>query len=89
MFYSTSSSSLASYGGGWGYDSLKNFRQIRRVVQTHLKLVRPRHPPTIIPVLRRSLSASPIYYFGFIFGIYLASFWGTEGRMWQWIRAPS
>jgi Bax inhibitor 1 len=37
-FYSTSSSSLALYGGGWGYDSLKNFRQIYPAVQTHLKL---------------------------------------------------
>jgi hypothetical protein len=46
-FYWTSSSSSgpygeAAYGGaGWGYDSLKNFRQITPAVQTHLKLVHP------------------------------------------------
>ncbi|PWZ26187.1 Bax inhibitor 1 [Zea mays] len=44
-FYSTtasSSTSSAPYGGGgegWGYDSMKNFRQISPAVQTHLKLV--------------------------------------------------
>nr|TKW38268.1 hypothetical protein SEVIR_1G103100v2 [Setaria viridis] len=39
-FYSSSSAAYgAAPGGGWGYDSLKNFRQITPAVQTHLKLV--------------------------------------------------
>lgn len=46
------SSSSAPYGAaapaaGWGYDSLKNFRQITPAVQTHLKLVRVPHPPPL------------------------------------------
>jgi len=40
-FYSTSSAAYgAAPGAGWGYESLKNFRQITPAVQTHLKLVR-------------------------------------------------
>ncbi|KAG2655675.1 hypothetical protein PVAP13_1KG030300 [Panicum virgatum] len=39
-FYSTSSVAYgAAPGAGWGYESLKNFRQITPAVQTHLKLV--------------------------------------------------
>lgn len=39
-FYSGSSAAYGpAAGGGWGYDSLKNFRQISPAVQTHLKLV--------------------------------------------------
>lgn len=38
-FYSTSSAYGAA-ASGWGYDSLKNFRQISPAVQSHLKLVR-------------------------------------------------
>ncbi|EAY84292.1 hypothetical protein OsI_05671 [Oryza sativa Indica Group] len=37
-FYSTSSAYGAA-ASGWGYDSLKNFRQISPAVQSHLKLV--------------------------------------------------
>jgi hypothetical protein len=55
-FYSSSSSAAygAAPGAGWGYDSLKNFRQITPAVQNHLKLVRiprPHCPPiSIIPL---------------------------------------
>uniref|UniRef100_A0ACD5Z9K3 Uncharacterized protein n=1 Tax=Avena sativa TaxID=4498 RepID=A0ACD5Z9K3_AVESA len=34
-----SASSAAASAGGWGYDSLKNFREISPAVQSHLKLV--------------------------------------------------
>jgi hypothetical protein len=42
-FFSTSSAAA----GGWGYDSLKNFREISPAVQSHLKLVR--RPPIPTP----------------------------------------
>ena len=49
-FYSTSSAAYgAAPGAGWGYDSLKNFRQITPAVQTHLKLVRL--PASALPLL--------------------------------------
>jgi hypothetical protein len=59
-FYSSSSSAAygAAPGAGWGYDSLKNFRQITPAVQNHLKLVRIppgpslpshlHHPPLLV-----------------------------------------
>jgi hypothetical protein len=93
-FYWTSSSSSgpygeAAYGGaGWGYDSLKNFRQITPAVQTHLKLVRPASSSSSPPpcVLGSSSScracvsrSSPV----FLCVAGLASCWGIEGRMWQ------
>jgi hypothetical protein len=58
-FYSTTASSTSSapyggYGGGgegWGYDSMKNFRQISPAVQTHLKLVIYAPPPPVYSFL--------------------------------------
>jgi hypothetical protein len=52
-FFGTSPAAAA--GGGWRYDSLKNFREISPAVQSHLKLVRAPHllpthsPPPLSP----------------------------------------
>lgn len=45
-FYSTSSAAAS----GWGYDSLKNFREISPAVQSHLKLVRALPYPPFSPL---------------------------------------
>jgi hypothetical protein len=51
-FFGTSPAAAA--GGGWRYDSLKNFREISPAVQSHLKLVRAPHLlPTHSPPLPR------------------------------------
>jgi hypothetical protein len=96
-FYSTSSSSsssgpygAAAYGGsGWGYDSLKNFRQISPAVQTHLKLVRPALLlPTTLPsfalLLLSSSSRRACVRFSLVAGVCLNRRFGVvsgiEGR---------